>query len=75
MTDVSSETAPGAGSTTPRTAAEHLADMPFIRHFGAAGDGKTNDSAAFNAAQAAGPVLLGPGRITSTAPSRRPRNR
>ncbi len=61
MTEVPSETVPASGSTSPRAVAEHLADLPFIKHFGAAGDGRTNDSAAFNAAQAAGPVLLGPG--------------
>lgn len=54
MTDASD---PGTETATAR----RPSDLPFIKSFGAAADGTTNDSAAFNAAQAAGPVVLGPG--------------
>jgi hypothetical protein len=50
-----------SGATTSRTFAALLSDSVSVEDFGAAGDGVTNDSAAFQAAIAAKlPIRLGP---------------
>jgi Right handed beta helix region len=59
--DASPLHAMASGATTSRSFAALLADAVSIEDFGAAGNGTTNDSAAFLAAIAAGvPIRLGP---------------
>jgi hypothetical protein len=59
--DASPLHAMASGATKSRTFAALLSDSVSVEDFGAAGDGVTNDSAAFQAAVAAGlPIRLGP---------------
>ena len=59
--DASPMHALASGATTSRTLAALLSDSVSVEDFGAAGNGATNDSAAFQAAIAAGlPIRLGP---------------
>jgi hypothetical protein len=59
--DASPLHAMASGATTSRTLAALLSDSVSVEDFGATGNGTTNDSAAFQAAIAAGlPIRLGP---------------
>jgi hypothetical protein len=59
--DASPMHALASGATTSRTFAALLSDAISVEDFGAAGNGTTNDSAAFQAAITAGlPIRLGP---------------
>ena len=52
VTDLSTGTAKSTGATANRTLASRYADLPAVKDFGAVGDGVTNETAAFNLAQA-----------------------